>query len=149
VFVRVVFFCTIISHCLAWYHNRFTLLDLFVQFILTCAEHLPHKIPLYGTLVEISFLSWTGMTSVILFSCMLQYLIVDVYAWISRIYGVFLFSLELLVSIVTFGSVYTCSILRGNFIWWTCINTGNLVDLIYYCCGYDTWSSTEYYGLFT
>jgi len=66
-FVHVVFLCTVMCHCLAWYHNTFTLLDLFVQFLLTCAEHLPHKIPLYGTLVEISFLSWTVMTSVILF----------------------------------------------------------------------------------
>lgn len=99
---------------------------VFTQFLLMCAEQLPHKIPLYGTLVEISSLSLSLLNCNgiwYLFSCMLQYLslILDAYACtkVTQIWHVLLFIS--IVIVVIFGCVVSlCSFFIGSFIWWTC-----------------------------
>lgn len=125
---------------------------VFMQFLLMCAEQLPHKIPLYGTLVEISSLSLSLLNCNgiwYLFSCMLQYLslILDVYACmkVTQICSVLLL---LLISIVIFGCVvWLCSFFRGSFIWWNA-RYQYWVNLIYCCCVYDSGSATQCYGLY-
>lgn len=87
---------------------------VFMQFLLMCAEQLPHKIPLYGTLVEISFLSLSlshpVMASVICFPvCCNIYLLFWMRMHARRLhrYDMFFFSLVLLL-LLFLGVLWVC-----------------------------------------